>query len=79
MWIGTSLVTIVIGAILAYAINADIRGVDVHLIGLIVMAAGLIGLVMSIISEIAQRHRVVDRELVGPDGQYIERQRHHMA
>ncbi len=46
---GTSLVLIAIGAILAFAINANVSGVDVQAIGTILMVVGSIGLVFSLL------------------------------
>jgi hypothetical protein len=47
MGIGASILLIAIGAILAFAVNFDLAGVDIHIVGWILMIAGLIGLVMA--------------------------------
>jgi Domain of unknown function (DUF6458) len=47
MGIGSSLFLIAIGAILYFAVNADISGLEISTIGLILMVVGVIGLVIS--------------------------------
>jgi len=44
MGIGVSLAFIAIGAILAFAIRADLSGVDIYLVGWILIAVGLISM-----------------------------------
>ena len=44
MGIGTSLFLIAVGAILYFAVNADISGLEITTIGLILMIVGVIGL-----------------------------------
>ena len=48
MGIGTSLFLIAVGAILYFAVNADISGLEISTIGLILMVVGVIGLVISL-------------------------------
>ncbi len=47
MGIGVSVFLIALGAILAFAVNYDISGLDINVIGFILMVAGLIGLAMT--------------------------------
>jgi uncharacterized protein DUF6458 len=49
MAIGTSLFLIAAGAILRYAVNADISSIDLQTVGLILLVVGVIGLVASFI------------------------------
>lgn len=49
MRIGTSIALIVIGAILAFAVNVTIAAIDLSVIGYILMVAGVILLVISLI------------------------------
>lgn len=44
---GTSLVLIAVGAILAFAINYTVSGIDINTIGVILMVVGLLGLMLS--------------------------------
>jgi Domain of unknown function (DUF6458) len=48
MGIGTSLFLIAVGAILYFAVNATISGLEIATIGLILMIVGVIGLVISL-------------------------------
>lgn len=50
MGIGTSIVLFAIGAILRFAItvNANSSGVDIHMIGVILMLVGAVGAVLSL-------------------------------
>ncbi|MCW2598438.1 MAG: hypothetical protein JWM02_267 [Frankiales bacterium] len=47
MGIGASVFLLAIGAILAFAVNYNLSGVDVQVIGFILMAAGVVGLFMT--------------------------------
>lgn len=47
--LGASLFMIAVGAILAFAINASVRGVDVTAIGVILMVVGFLGVAMSML------------------------------
>ncbi|GAA2144518.1 DUF6458 family protein [Actinomadura napierensis] len=60
MTIGGSIALIIIGAILAYAVNYQFSGVDIRLVGVILMIGGLIGLVVGIV-RIASARRTVAR------------------
>ena len=59
MGIGTSIVLLAVGAVLAFAVNAELSGVSLDAIGIILMIAGAIGLVVALIA----RSRA-DREVV---------------
>jgi len=48
MGIGTSLFLIAVGAILYFAVNADVSGLEISTIGLILMVVGVIGLLISL-------------------------------
>ena len=50
MGIGTSIVLLAVGAVLAFAVNAELSGVSLDAIGIILMIAGAIGLVVSLIA-----------------------------
>jgi Domain of unknown function (DUF6458) len=47
MGIGTSLFLIAVGAILYFAVNAEVSGLEISTVGLILMVIGVIGLVIS--------------------------------
>ena len=48
MGIGTSIFLIAIGAILYFAVNADISGLEISTVGLILMIVGILGLIISL-------------------------------
>ena len=48
MAIGTSLFLIAVGAILRYAVDATVAGVDIQTAGLILMVIGVVGLVIGL-------------------------------
>lgn len=56
MTIGSGIGLIVLGAILTFGIEDAVPGVNLYVIGLILMAAGAIGLVIGLIMQ-AQRRR----------------------
>jgi hypothetical protein len=47
--IGTSLVLIAIGAILKYAVTAEIDFIDIQTAGVILMIIGIVGLILSLL------------------------------
>jgi uncharacterized protein DUF6458 len=48
MGIGVSLILVAAGAILTWAVNATVSGVDINTVGVILMVVGAIGLVLSL-------------------------------
>ena len=49
MGIGVSLILIAAGAILTWAVNATVSGININAIGVILMVVGLVGLVLSLV------------------------------
>lgn len=49
MTIGGSIFLIAVGAILAFAVNYSLAGVNVHIVGWILMAAGVLGILLSLL------------------------------
>jgi hypothetical protein len=47
--IGTSLFLFAAGAILRYAVTADVSGIDLDVVGLILMIVGVVGFVLSLL------------------------------
>ena len=66
MGIGGSIFLLALGAILAFAVNADISGIDINIIGWILMAAGLVGLVVTLWYWNTRRRTVVTRQTATP-------------
>ena len=48
MTIGIAIFLIAVGAILRYAVNASISGLEIQTVGLILMVAGIIGLIVAL-------------------------------
>lgn len=69
MGIGGFIAIIAIGAILTFATDWHMNGVNLDLVGIILMAVGIIG--MASIMSIARRRRAVTEETV------VEREHHH--
>jgi hypothetical protein len=66
MGIGGSIFLLAVGAILAFAVNAHISGIDINIIGWILMAAGLIGLIITLWYWNSRRRTVVRRQTEQP-------------
>jgi uncharacterized protein DUF6458 len=47
MYIGLGIVLIVLGAILSFALNVDLPGIDDDTLGFILMAAGVVAILLS--------------------------------
>lgn len=60
MTIGGSIAVIAIGAILTFAVSVSIAGLNIDAVGVILMAAGAVGLVFGIIRFFSRR-----RDLTG--------------
>lgn len=58
MGIGTSILLIAVGAILKFAVTADISGLELSTIGVILMVVGVIGLLISLFFLTQNRDRV---------------------
>lgn len=62
MGIGTSIFLLALGAILAFAVTDAISGVDLTVVGYILMAAGALGLIISMILMGRARRATVVRD-----------------
>jgi hypothetical protein len=49
MGIGASIFLLALGAILAWAVSFEVSGLDIHVIGYILMIVGIIGLVLTLL------------------------------
>ena len=49
MGIGVSIFLIAVGAILAFAVNTEVAGLDIQTVGWILLVVGIIGIVLSMI------------------------------
>ena len=69
MGIGTGIFLFVIGAVVAFAISLTVPGVDLHLIGYLLMGAGVVVFLISIIMVSRKRSTVsTTRTAVDPTG-----------
>jgi Domain of unknown function (DUF6458) len=57
MTIGASIFLIAVGAILKYAVTATLAGVDIQTVGVILMVAGLAGLLIGLFLLASERRR----------------------
>ena len=64
MGIGTSLFLLAVGAILYFAVDADISGLEIKTIGIILMVIAVIGLLISLFFLSQARRGPVDRTVV---------------
>lgn len=76
MGIGGSIFLLALGAILAFAVNAHVSGIDINVVGYVLMAAGLIGLVITIWYWNSRRRTVVSQQTARPvDGRIVSEYR----
>ncbi|MFI1165003.1 DUF6458 family protein [Streptomyces sp. NPDC020801] len=71
MGLGGCIILIAVGAILTFATDWHMQGVNLDLVGIILMIVGLIG--VTTFSSIARRRRV----MVPPSTTVVEEDRHH--
>ncbi|MEU5307978.1 MULTISPECIES: DUF6458 family protein [Streptomyces] len=71
MGLGGCIILIAVGAILTFATDWHMQGVNLDVVGLILMAVGIIG--VATFSSIARRRRV----MVPPAATVVEEERHH--
>ncbi|SMH28557.1 hypothetical protein SAMN06295885_0203 [Rathayibacter oskolensis] len=75
MSIGAGIFLLVVGAVLAFAVDVQLAGVDLKLIGYILMAAGAVGLVLGLVLMTRRRQAVsTTRSAVDPaSGEQVTR------
>ena len=49
MGLGVGLILAAVGAVLAFAVNTEVSGVNIHTVGWILLIVGIIGVVLSMI------------------------------
>ena len=70
MGIGTSLFLIAVGAILYFAVNANVSGLEISTVGIILMVVGILGLLISLFLLSSARRGAADRPVVR-DREYL--------
>lgn len=63
MGIGVSVFLLALGAILTFAVEASISGLDINVVGIILMVAGAVGLLMTMLV-LGRRDKTVGEERV---------------
>jgi hypothetical protein len=66
MGIGFSIFLLAVGAILAFAVNATLAGIDISIVGWILMGAGVIGLILTMVVLTPRRRRTVTETTTAP-------------
>jgi hypothetical protein len=66
MGIGFSIFLLAVGAILAFAVNATVAGLDISVVGWILMGAGVIGLILTMVVLAPRRRRTVTETTTAP-------------
>ena len=72
--IGTSILLIAVGAILKYAVTADLEGFDVQTAGVVLMLVGILGLILSILYTFVWSNRDGRGGGGGGGGRVVERE-----
>lgn len=65
MRLGTGIVLIALGAILAFAVNVQLSGIDIRIVGWILMVVGVIGVLLELAVWAPRRRRVVQTDAYG--------------
>ncbi|MGY1710190.1 DUF6458 family protein [Geodermatophilus sp. SYSU D00758] len=58
MRLGTAIVLLALGAVLTFALRVDVSGVDLQVVGWILMAAGALGVVLELVVWAPRRREV---------------------
>lgn len=66
MGIGASLFLVAVGAILAFAVEAEVSGIELETVGMILLVVGIVGLLLSMLfwSSFAPFRRSEERTVV---------------
>ncbi|MHC2185710.1 DUF6458 family protein [Rathayibacter agropyri] len=75
MSIGAGIFLLIVGAVLAFAVDAQVSGIDLKLVGYILMAAGAVGLILGLVLLTRRRQAVsTTRSAVDPaSGEQVTR------
>ncbi len=75
MRLGTGIVLLALGAILAFAVRVQLSGLDLQVVGWILMLAGALGVLLEVAVWAPRRRRVVqtDARGVAADGSPVRR------
>jgi hypothetical protein len=73
MRLGTAIVLLALGAILAFAVDYDINGLDIQVIGWILMVVGALGIVLEMAIWGPRQRRVTRTDVSDPAGAPVRR------
>lgn len=75
MSIGAGIFLLIVGAVLAFAVEVQVSGIDLKLVGYILMAAGAVGLILGLVLLTRRRQAVsTTRSAVDPaSGEQVTR------
>ena len=65
MGIGIGIFLLAVGAVLAFAVDASVSGIDIQTVGVILMIVGALGILLDLILFAPRRRAVVDDAPVG--------------
>ena len=68
MRLGTGIVLLALGAILAFAVDVQLSGLDLRVVGWILMLAGALGIILEMAVWAPRRRRVVQTDARGVAG-----------
>lgn len=68
MGIGVAIFLIAVGAILKFAVTTSVSGLDLGVVGVVLMIVGIVGLVLTLVIWAPRRRRAVVEEHVVHDG-----------
>jgi hypothetical protein len=66
MGIGFSILLLAVGAILTFGVDATVSGLDITVVGWILMAVGVVGLILTMVVLAPRRRRVVTETTTTP-------------
>src|SRR4051812_44758964 len=66
MGIGIGILLIAIGAILAFAVDAEVSGIDVQTIGIILVVVGILGVILDLVLFAPRRRTTVTETVATP-------------
>jgi hypothetical protein len=75
MGIGVSIFLLAVGAILTFAVEAAVAGIDLDVVGLILMAVGALGLVLTLLVWGPRRRIARVERPIAPQREVVEERR----
>lgn len=73
MGIGIGIFLLAVGAVLAFAVDATVSGIDIQAVGVILMVVGLLGVLVDLIIFAPRRRAVVEEAPVGRTRTVVDR------